>query len=71
MKIHCDKDLSREHEFKLIATKYNNIACYFTQQIESDHLLAILLEIPSDSYVMFIILKLYLILILILFYFIK
>ena len=41
-------DLSRSGELKVIVEKYMNIAIELLSQIESDHLLAMILEIPSD-----------------------
>ena len=41
-------DSSREDEFECIVSKYMEISVDLLQQIENDHLLAIILEIPSD-----------------------
>ena len=41
-------DLSRSEELETIVSKYMQIAIELLSQIESDHLLAMILEIPSD-----------------------
>ena len=48
MKHRSKNDLSRENEFEELMEKYVDIAKDLLSDIESDHLLAILLEIPSD-----------------------
>eukprot|EP01083_Nonionella_stella_P211431 764500_1 len=44
----AENDLSREDDFRNVATRYINIAENLVEYIESDHLLALLLEVPTD-----------------------
>jgi len=43
-----DNDLSRNEAFNIIADKYTKIALQLVASVESDHLLALLLETPTD-----------------------
>lgn len=44
----AENDLSREDDFREVATRYINIAENLVEYVESDHLLALLLEAPTD-----------------------
>ena len=44
----ADNDLSRAHEFEELCDAYSNVAEGLVNSVESDHLLSILLETPTD-----------------------
>ena len=48
MKANALRDLSREEDFNEIAEKYTDIAAELMASVESDHLLSLLLEAPTD-----------------------
>lgn len=44
----AEVDLSRAEDFEVVAAKYIRIASQLVASVESDHLLSLLLETPTD-----------------------